>query len=479
MDNREKWIRDMGGFTTSLLPHQQAAVDKLGGCKVGALYMDMGTGKTRTTLEFVRDRYNRGKIDYVIWLCPCSVIQNLKDDIRFHCGRLPNFFLIKGIESISGSDKLYLSLLKAVQTHKCMLVVDESNLVKNPFSLRTKRITEISSYCSYKYILNGTPVSRNEADMFAQWYILDKRILGYDSYYSFAANHLVYREVKDQWGNKHRTDQIVRVLSVDYLTEKIAPYAFQIKKDECVKLPEKYYHPYHFSMTSKQEILYTGTFNWFKENVDDLDSSTIYKLFAACQHVTSGRQVLSSPSQPMQTAEIFDDPLKNPRIQCLDDVLYKIGDEQCIIFAKYTEEIDEITYLLDKKWLSHTEFTGRLNRTKREKSLEAFRSGEAQFLLANKMCGAYGLNLQFCYNEIFYSNDFQWATRQQAEDRTHRLGQTHDVHIYDIIAMDSIDEFIDENLSGKTSMVASFQRWIKKLQTKKELTPDQEHLESA
>ena len=38
---------------TQLYPHQRAAVDKLIKIRIGALYMEMGTGKTRTTLEFI------------------------------------------------------------------------------------------------------------------------------------------------------------------------------------------------------------------------------------------------------------------------------------------------------------------------------------------------------------------------------------------------------------------------------------------
>lgn len=457
---------EMGEFKTPLLPHQQAAYDKLKSLKIGALYMDMGTGKTRTMLELVKQKYDANKIDVVIWLCPCSVIQNLKDDIRYHLGYLPGWFIIKGTESVSGSAKLFLRLLKASQSYKCLLVVDESNMVKNPFAMRTRRITEISSHCKYRYILNGTPVSRNEADLFAQWYILDKRVLGYDSYWSFAANHLVYREIKDQWGNKRKTDQVVNVLNVDYLTEKIAPYSFQIKKEECLKLPKKQYFRYQFWLSKEQRDHYADVFDMYMAQVDDFKSETIYKLFTACQHVTSGRMVLTGPEKRMETKDIFESPLDNPRIDALSDVIddYLESDEQCIIFAKYQREIEEISFLLSQRGFRYTEFTGRLNRTKRIQNLESFRNGECQFLLANKMCGAYGLNLQFCHNVIFYSNDFDFATRQQAEDRVHRLGQTQTVKIIDIVARGTIDEFISENLDKKEGMVKSFKRWIKMYQ---------------
>ena len=93
-------------FKTKLYPHQEAAVKKLLPLKVGALYMEQGTGKTRTVCEIVAKRQARGKIDVVLWLCPCSVKRNLRDDLVYHCGEKPDWIVIRGIESLSSSDRL-------------------------------------------------------------------------------------------------------------------------------------------------------------------------------------------------------------------------------------------------------------------------------------------------------------------------------------------------------------------------------------
>jgi SNF2 family DNA or RNA helicase len=203
-------------FRTRLLPYQQEAVDKLAGLKVGALYMEQGTGKTRTALEIVSRRLEEEKMQIVLWLCPCSVKGNLKNDIIKHCGEVPDEIVIKGIESISGSDRLYVRLAELVEQFSVMLIVDESNLVKNPKALRSQRIIELASKCKYRMILNGTPVSRNEADMYAQWYILDWRILGYKSFYSFARNHLEYFTIISPSGQEVKSDKIRRDLDKEY-----------------------------------------------------------------------------------------------------------------------------------------------------------------------------------------------------------------------------------------------------------------------
>lgn len=456
---------------TELYDYQKKAVEKLRHKKIGALYMEMGTGKTRTTLELIKIRHDAGKINAVLWLCPCSVKQNLKFDIIFHCDEKPDWIVIKGIESISSSDRLYLKLLDFVKAYDVYLIVDESNLVKNPFAKRTMRITELSSHCQYKMILNGTPVSKNEADMFAQWYILDWRVLGYKSFYSFAANHLVYKEIK-VGTEKVRTNQVTRVLDVGYLTERINPYSYQIKKSECVDLPPKTHIEISFPLDDFQREEYERVRVDYLMDIDEMKSETIYKYFTALQHVTSGRYVTSYPTERMTTEPMYegDEWLENPRIQCLLYAIKRyIGDEQCIIFAKYKHEVEDIELMLEENGYIYAEFTGRLNQKKRQESLKQFRDG-TQFMIANKMCGAYGLNLQFCRKIIFYDNDFDFATRSQAEDRVHRIGQTREVYIYDIVAADTIDGFISSNLDSKENLVAKFKKYLDEMKKNKKKT---------
>jgi len=135
--------------------------------------------------------------------------------------------------------------------------------------------------------------------------------------------------------------------------------------------------------------------------------------------------------------------------------LEDVGADKCIIFCKYQSEINDIMSLLDNA----VEFTGRLPQKQRQTNRDKFRN-DAQFLVANKACGAYGLNLQFCHRIIFYNNDFDLATRLQAEDRVHRIGQDHAVEIIDICARDTIDEFIIDCLTRKENLAEAFKRYM-------------------
>ena len=424
---------------TALYPWQQAAVDKLLGIRVGALYMEMGTGKTRTALEMIRRRLDAGRLDHVLWLCPCSVRQSLREDIAKHADGALSRIAIYGIESLSSSLRVYELLRRYVAAGTTMLIVDESNLVKNPKAIRTQRITQLSEACRYRLILNGTPVSRNEADLFAQWYILDWRILGYRSFWSFAANHL---EMDPEIPGKIR-----RTLHTDYLIEKIAPYSYQVAREDCFTLPDRSYVRETTFLTDEQEKHYDEVTLAMIDSLDERRPETIYRMFAAAQAIISGLRV-EDDGKHFKTSPMFSDPRANPRIQELLHVVRCMPeDEQAIIFCRYRHEADAILSVLP----GSVPFTGAQSARQRQANLEAFRDG-ARFLVANKTCAGYGLNLQFCHHVIYYSNDWDWATRAQSEDRVYRLGQDHEVTVTDICASNTLDEKILRCLKRKESL---------------------------
>lgn len=422
---------------TDLYDYQREAVEKLSHVKVGALYMEMGTGKTRTALELIQCRLAAGKVSQVLWLCPYSVSRDLPELLSEHASGWEGEIRIAGIESLSGSTRLYAELLRYVQK-PTYLVVDESLLVKNPFAYRSERVIRISNGCQYKLILNGTPFSRNEADLFAQWYLLDWRILGYQSYYSFSANHLEM--------DPDRPGRITRVLNKDYLARKIAPYTYQCSKADVLRLPRKAYASRSFRLTEEQSVMYNAVSDALLDEADEMRPETIYRLFGALQAITSGAKIVFPHGVSHYETVPFLCPWENPRIQELQSLLKEFPEDQAIIYCHYTQEIYDIMEVLEGKAVP---FYGEMSLTSRQASKAAFKQGRAQYLVANKSCAQFGLNLQFCHRAVFYNNDWDWGTRAQAEDRVHRAGQNHEVTIYDIYAPNTLDKTILDSLSRK------------------------------
>ena len=437
----------------TLLPHQEKAVEKLKGIKVGALFMEQGTGKTITAATLCDMRISKGKVDRILWLCPCSVKENLKVELEKQC--TDDFLekvIICGIETLSSSIRANIRLLELVTTYRVFLVVDESLLIKNFQAIRSRNIQRLADKCQYKLILNGTPVSKNEADLFGQFYILDWRILGYKSYYSFAHNHVVY---DDDIKTKE-----VGMKNTDYLAKKIEPYTFQVLKKDCVKLPNKTYTYRYFELTDEQNRMYDYAFEELMEKVSEFKPETVYRLFTALQDITSGFKVVVNGNH-IESSDMFAIPYDNPRVRKLLSTVY--DDRKQIIFCKYTKEIDDICNVLSDRYGNDNvcRMDGTLSLKRRDVEIQKFKD-YGMFLVANRTCAGFGLNLQFCSTVIYYNNDWDLATRLQSEDRVHRIGQTEQVEIIDMCAENTIDETIAKCLGRKENLLYYFKSEIDK-----------------
>ena len=111
-----------------LLDNQVKAISKLQQYKVGALFMEAGTGKTRPAVELA----NSVNPDYVLYLAPYQSINTDKHEesvvyqVNLWGGFSCNHDFI-GIESLSSSDRIYLELLaKLNHAQRAVIICDES-----------------------------------------------------------------------------------------------------------------------------------------------------------------------------------------------------------------------------------------------------------------------------------------------------------------------------------------------------------------
>jgi complete genome len=117
--------------------NQLIAYDKFKKLKVGALFMEMGTGKTKVAIDLI----NYNNVDLAIFVVPFSTKENLNDEIikwKLNCE-----YIIIGYETISSSDSKYLKLLNLLKNKKCFIVADESTFIKNEETKRFKRLIKI------------------------------------------------------------------------------------------------------------------------------------------------------------------------------------------------------------------------------------------------------------------------------------------------------------------------------------------------
>lgn len=453
--------------TTTLFDHQRRAVEKLRRARVGGLFMEMGTGKTRAAIELAWLR--RERIDHVIWFCPVSLKETIRYEIAKHTENAvvyvfndrttmsnlpPADCYIVGIESMSASNRVVLAVNRLI-TDQTFVIVDESSYIKGHSSRRTQRVIMLSEKARYRLILTGTPISQGVVDLFSQMKFLSPKILGYRSFYSFASNHLVY---SDEYPGK-----IVRSLHTDWLAARIQPYTYQVTKAECLDLPSKLYETRYCGLTVEQDAAYRQAKEELLLALDEVDEYAIFRLFTALQQIVCGYWRRRDP----ETGQQERITLSHERVDTLLAALRDIPDgEKVVIWSKYHYSIREIVAALHEVYSPDTtaEFHGRLSERARNEEINRWRANSAcRFLVATQAAGGYGLTLNEANHVFFYSNEFKYATRLQAEDRCHRIGQSRPVTYINIVCSGSIDERIHTALTRKANAAAEFRREVNRV----------------
>lgn len=281
---------------------QQSAVNKLEKLRVGALFMEPGTGKTLTALKLIES----SKADWVLFMVPFQTKKNLQNELDKWGFKMP--YRIEGVESLSNSDRLYLELMAEIKKHKrVFMVVDESLKIKNRAAKRTQRIMELGSLSYYRLILNGTPISRNILDLWTQMEFLSPKILKM-RFSQFENTFIEYKYLPDEKRLIYK-DQY----NIDYLYSLIEPYVFDAKLNlEISKL--------------NKNVEYSIS------NTDEYQEIRAEFLFS----LSSMRDVeFLAYTQKMQMSYTLD----SGKIKCIDGLI-KDNPEPTILFCKYVKTQD-------------------------------------------------------------------------------------------------------------------------------------------
>lgn len=457
---------------TSLFDFQRPAVDKLIKSRVGGLFMEMGLGKTRIVIEMVYLRQHR--ISNVVWFTPVSLKETVRHEILKHtdasdddicmfnaCTTTPvpkAQWYIVGIESLSSSTRVTLAA-NSIINKSSFVVVDESSYIKGHNSRRTQRITAMSSRAKYRMVLTGTPMTQGVVDLYAQMRFLSAKILGYRSFYSFARNHLEYSE--------EYPGMIVRSHKTDYLAAKIAPYVYQITKDEAgVDLPEKLYDSRWLSLTQWQESVYEqAKYSIFERIIEEEEDDDLYifQLFSALQQIVSGFW-----NERLVGGRYHFHEVPHNRVVTLMSVVDSLpANEKIIIWCKFRYSVNQINEALSDEYGDGAVslYYGDLNETERHQSLQHFRH-DGRFLVATQSSGGHGLTLNESAYAIYYENEFKYSHRVQSEDRNHRIGQERRPTYIDLWADCGIEERIRRALAEKGNAAESFRQEVKRMKDK-------------
>jgi SNF2 family DNA or RNA helicase len=372
--------------------------------------MDPGSGKTLVSLELVEST----KCDLCLWICPLS----LCDEIRNEYKKWNFTFNLKivGCESIGSSERIFRETMQLINGKKVFCVVDESITIKNSNALRTNRIIAIGKKCEYRLILNGTPVSKNIIDLWAQMEFLSPLILkmSYSKYKNTFTEYYVRGRMRGMVKTQH---------NIEYLTKLISPYIFEADLSLSVG---KVYYDYTYDNEFKDE--YNEIKNKYLSMVDDRGVD----FFA----MSTELQVCYTKS--VQKYNLINDLTSN--------------DEQYIIFVRYLENIpkDEMS------------ITGSLSPGDRSVRLKQFKNDKFRILYMTYGTGGRGLNLQFCRNIIFADQTFDYTMKLQSEYRIFRKGQIKNVNYYNLWCNTGMERIFKACLEKKTRLLDEVKKEIQK-----------------
>lgn len=388
--------------------NQIQAFDKFSKLKVGALFMKMGTGKTRVAIELVD--YN--KCDLLIYVAPFSTLKNIKEE--FIKWKLKTEYILIGYETISSSDKKYLDLLSKIENKKCFIIADESIFIKNEETKRYNRLINIRNKCEYALILNGTPLTKNEFDLYNQMQFLSPLIMkmSKNQFLNTFFKKITYKK-KDK---KENTFYKFSEVNAELLYKMIEPYIFKCDLDFNKEVKEIY----NYIQYQNENDYYIEKEKKLEEYIEKGTSDVIINMLISLNVIASNYTK------------------KN------DELIKYIKDRQVIVFCNYISEIEYISSKLECYII-----TGQT--THRNEIIDKFKHDNKPLLMTMGV-GSYSLNLQFC-NEIVYSSlTFDYAKLEQSKYRIKRIGQERDIKYTYFLTDLGINKMILENIDRKCTL---------------------------
>ena len=457
-------------YKTKPYAHQEEALERSHDKKNFAYFMEMGCGKSKVLIDNIYWLCQNRLIDTAIIVAPKGVYMNwVNNEIPIHMPEDmdPEIYLWKAnptrnekkrlTEGVSNRNKFRILVMNIESfvtkkapvflesfTHRSefMLAIDESTTIKNIKAKRTKAIVKFGETAKYKRILTGSPITQSPLDLYSQCAFLNKRLLGYDSYWSFQGRFAI---IKQQRMGNHSFNQVVGYKNLDELTQKLKIFAHRTTKKEALDLPEKIYTTRQVELTSTQQEHYHSmkkTSVIFLEEGEMVTAPEVMTRLLRLQQLLCGYLV----SDDGETVE-----LANNRIKVMMEVIEEMTGK-VIIWSRFRHDIKKIKSELIKAYGSGSVVTyyGDTTQEDRDSAIHNFQTNpETRFFVSNAQTGGRGITLTAASNVIYYSNDFNLESRKQSEDRCHRIGQHKPVLYVDLVCPNTVDVHIVKSLVEK------------------------------
>jgi SNF2 family DNA or RNA helicase len=145
--------------------------------------------------------------------------------------------------------------------------------------------------------------------------------------------------------------------------------------------------------------------------------------------------------------------INGAKIRALQDILSGIGDQRFVIFSQYARAIYGILPIIHKEY-DILVFTGETDWKERASTIERFQDPNSKHrgIMTTTQCGGQSIDLTAASVVIFLDLLWNPQLNYQAVGRVHRAGQTRPVTVINLLAVDTIEDYVQKVLKAKQAM---------------------------
>lgn len=441
-------------------PHayQAHCIQKIIEIRKLGLFLDMGLGKTVTTLTAVKElKYNRFEVRKVLVIAPKKVAEGTwtKEKDKWDHTRMLRVSQVLGsqakrIRALNTPADLYIinreNVAWLVDYYRNswpfdMVVVDESSSFKSHKSKRFKALASVGGHIGRMVELTGTPSPNGLNDLWSQVFLLDGGERLGRRYTQFRER---YFDPGDR-GNNVIYNYRAKPGSEESILEKISDICISMKAEDYLQLPDVTYHQVPVTLDAKAEKAYR---EMERKMVLDLpeDEEQISVASAAA---------LSNKLLQLANGALYDDghgvhEVHGCKIEAFLELIESLQGKPALVFYNFQHDRQRILRALEKSGL-------RIRELKTTEDEDAWNRREVDVLLTHPASSAYGLNLQQGGNHVvWFGLTWNYELYTQANKRLHRQGQQEKVIIHHLVCAGTRDEDVMKALERKEDV----QEWV-------------------
>lgn len=439
---------------TKPLNHQIEAIEFVSSHDIVPLFDEQGLGKSKVVIDALCKNLEAGIIGGALIICKKSLLYMWKREVEKHSNLFP--IVINGTKKTRGrsllrSGHFYIGNYETVvenydlielllKSRKMALVLDESQIIKNPEAKVTRTILGLRDLAEKRIIITGTPIANKPDDIWSQFFFLDGgRLLGV-SYPSFKKQFkLNLKGVQD-------LSQFEANLKT--LRERIASISIRRTKD-VLELPEKVFTQMTVKLAEKQREIYDLAREEMLCEITDISGEIIQEEIE--NYLVKLLRLTQIASNPRLIDDTYDEtPAKFPALDGLLSSIIEKG-EKAIVWTSFVDNVKALKHRYSG-YGARTLF-GEMSIIERETVITKFLNDDlCRVLVANPSAAKEGLTLTSANNAVYLDRNFKMDDYLQSQDRIHRIGQTKPCNIFKLIADNTIDEYTDEILEKKEAI---------------------------